>query len=68
MVGNRMELSVDKLKPLIDLLRSENVSYFKSGSLELRLNQVPDKTIVPPPKTDKQLLAEEENMLFYSAE
>lgn len=63
-----MELSIDKLKPLIDLLRSENVSYFKSGSLELRLDQAPNQTIVPPPKTDEQQRAEDENMLFYSAE
>lgn len=63
-----MELSVEQLKPLIDLLRDENVGYFKFGNLELRLNQVPNQTIVPPPKTDTQVQADDENMLFYSAE
>ena len=63
-----MELSVEQLKPVIDLLKAEGVTHFKFGSLEMTIQAVPDATIVPPAKTEAQVQAEDENMLFYSAE
>ncbi len=63
-----MELSIEQLQPLIDVLKAQNVGYFKYGTLELRFNPEPPQTSVPPPQTNDQLRAEQENMLFYSAE
>ncbi len=63
-----MELSVEQLKPIIDLLKSEGITHFKFGPLEMNIEAVPDATIVPPAKTEAQVQAEDENMLFYSAE
>lgn len=62
-----MELSIDTLKPIIDLLKTEGVRHFKFGALELHFDAVPGQTVVPPVQTTDQLKAEEENMLFYSA-
>lgn len=63
-----MELSIDQLQAVIDVLKAQNVGYFKYGALELRFNPEQPTTSVPPPQTNDQLRAEQENMLFYSAE
>jgi len=63
-----MELSVEQLKPIIDLLKSEGVTHFKFGPLEMDLQATSNSTMVPPAKSQHDIAAEAENMLFYSAE
>ena len=67
-MGESMDVPIEKLQRLIDMLRLNNVGYFKYDSLELRLESVPKKTSVPPAKTNNQVVQDENDILFYAVE
>ncbi len=62
-----MDVQLTKLQGLIDLLKANNINYYKDQDVELRFGSAPSQTSVPPPKNDKQSQQDEEDILLWSA-
>ena len=62
-----MDVQLTKLQGLIDLLKANNVSYYKDQDVELRFGPAPTQTSLPPPKNLKQQQQDEEDILLWSA-
>ena len=62
-----MDVQLMQLQSLIKVLQAANVVYYKDIDVELRFGPEPQKTSIPPPKNTKELQADAEELLLWSA-
>ena len=65
--GDYMDVQLMQLQSLIKVLQAANVVYYKDIDVELRFGPEPQKTSLPPPKNQKELQADADELLMWSA-